>query len=92
VGFMERNFKMPLYQQIVDYFKLKIYTGEFLKDEKLPTEVELASNFNVSRITSKKALEELEKMKLIYRIQGSGSYVAYNNEASTLVEKSEIFV
>lgn len=77
---MERNLKKPLYKQIVDHFKLKIYMGELLPDEKLPTEVELASNFSVSRITSKKALEELEKMKLIYRIQGSGSYVSSNIE------------
>lgn len=73
---MERTSKMPLYRQIVDYFKTKIDSGELLPEEKLPTEVELASRFHVSRITSKKALEELEKMSLIYRIQGSGSYVS----------------
>jgi GntR family transcriptional regulator of arabinose operon len=85
---MEKNLNKPLYRQIVDSLKQKIDNGEFLPDEKLPTEVDLAGKFNVSRITSKKALEELEKMKLIYRIQGSGSYVSMEAE-ETLRDKSD---
>lgn len=73
---MVKNSSRPLYRTIVDYFKKKIDENELLLNDKLPTEVELANMFNVSRITSKKAMEELEKLNLIYRIQGSGSYVA----------------
>jgi GntR family transcriptional regulator, arabinose operon transcriptional repressor len=32
--------------------------------------------FNVSRITSKRALDELESEKLIYRKRGKGTYVS----------------
>jgi GntR family transcriptional regulator, arabinose operon transcriptional repressor len=85
---VEKNLNKPLYRQIVDSLKQKIDNGELLPDEKLPTEVDLADKFNVSRITSKKALEELEKMKLIYRIQGSGSYVSVEVE-DTSGEKAD---
>lgn len=73
----------PLYAQIANYIKEKIEKKELLPEQKLPTEVELANMFNVSRITSKKALEELEKDNLIYRIQGSGSYVSPEPEVKT---------
>lgn len=71
---MEDN--KTLYSKIVEYLTEKIEKDEMLEGEKLPTELELATLFNVSRITSKRALEELEKEKLIYRKRGSGSFVA----------------
>lgn len=64
-----------LYNKIVRYLKLKIESGEVQPNEKLPTEAELAKLFGVSRITSKRALQELEKQQLIIRRRGSGSYV-----------------
>ncbi len=65
-----------LYEQIADALKEKICNGEYVKDERLPTESDLADQFNVSRITSKRALEELKKEGLIYRVRGSGSFVS----------------
>ena len=72
----------PLYIQIMDCLKEKIKNGEFQPNKRLPTEKELAEEFNVSRITSKRALEELEREGIIYRKKGSGSYLrhkAYNS-------------
>lgn len=69
-----------LYMQIATYLKDKITSREFQANMKLPTEMELAEQFNVSRITSKRALEELCKEGLIYRVQGSGSFVSSMEE------------
>lgn len=66
----------PLYEQIYNYIFQKINDGELKKGERVPSEKELAAHFNVSRITSKKALEMLSQYKLIERIQGKGSFVA----------------
>lgn len=44
--------------------------------QKLPTEKELTEYFQVSRITVRKALAELEKEGYIYRIQGRGSFAS----------------
>lgn len=54
----------------------KIESRQYLPGQQLPTEYELAELFNVSRITSKRALEELEKDGIIRRRRGQGSFVA----------------
>jgi GntR family transcriptional regulator len=41
----------------------------------LPSERELGERFNVSRITIRKAMSELESEGLIYRIQGKGAFI-----------------
>jgi DNA-binding LacI/PurR family transcriptional regulator len=65
----------PLYYRIYQDLKEKIETGEYKPDDQLPTEIELAEMHGVSRITSKRALIELEREGLIYRKRGSGSFV-----------------
>lgn len=66
---------IPLYQHIVIDLKAKIESGELKIGDKLPTEAEISKKYNVSRITSKRALTELENANLIYRVQGKGSFV-----------------
>lgn len=68
--------QMPLYQQIANALRAKIESGELQSGDQLPTEAEISKTYNVSRITSKRALTELENEKLIYRIQGKGSFVS----------------
>lgn len=65
----------PLYSQIIEILRERIASGEYVTDQQLPTEIELAEQFGVSRITSKRALIELEREGLIYRRRGSGSFV-----------------
>lgn len=65
----------PLYKKIIDDLLLEIKHGKLEVNEQLPTEKELAEIYHVSRITSKRALTELENMGIIYRVQGKGSYV-----------------
>ncbi|MEG0863987.1 MAG: GntR family transcriptional regulator [Clostridia bacterium] len=60
--------------QIYEYLKEQIRNGAF-PEGRLPTEVELAKQFFVSRITSKNALTKLAEEGLIVRIQGKGSFV-----------------
>lgn len=64
------------YAQIADDIRYKIQSKVFVEDKKLPTESELAEQYDVSRITSQKALDVLENEGLIYRVRGSGSFVA----------------
>jgi GntR family transcriptional regulator len=44
--------------------------------QKLPTERDLAETFNVNRVTIRRALSELEHDGVIYRVQGSGTFVS----------------
>lgn len=65
----------PLYSQIVDDIKAQILSGQLVPGDQLSTEFELAQKYGVSRITSQRALVELERAGFIYRKQGKGSFV-----------------
>ncbi|WP_010270360.1 LacI family DNA-binding transcriptional regulator [Paenibacillus senegalensis] len=69
------NENKSLYRIIYDFLREKIESQEYQMNEQLPTEAELAEQFQVSRITSRRALAELERHGYIYRKRGSGSYV-----------------
>ncbi|MCL6442346.1 MAG: GntR family transcriptional regulator [Alicyclobacillus sp.] len=66
----------PLYSIIYEKLREAIVEKRYVVGQKLPTEVELAKEFGVSRITSKRALEELERGGYIYRQRGRGSFVS----------------
>ena len=72
---------LPKYRQIYDYLLQEISAGNLKPGDKLPSEKDLCASFNVSRITTKKALEMLVEGKIISRQRGRGSFV---NEASSL--------
>jgi DNA-binding LacI/PurR family transcriptional regulator len=68
---------MPLlYERLRAYLLDEIRSGRFGPGDRIPSELALAEQFNVSRITSKKALETLEQDGLIVRFRGKGSFVA----------------
>ena len=65
-----------LYKKIYHFIKEQIESGRLRIGDRLPTEKELSEQFSVSRITSKRALVELEQEGLITRTRGKGSFVA----------------
>lgn len=69
----------------------KIESGIYPSNSKLPSEKEISDIYNVSRITSKRALNELEKEGYIKRKQGLGSFVKKKN-ISELKGKSILFL
>lgn len=73
---LEESNKKVKYVAIKEQILQMIQEGKYKSGDRLPSEQELASSNNVSVITSKKTLDELEKDGYIYRIKGSGSYVA----------------
>ena len=69
------NEMVPRYMQIIQYFVDKIDRGILDNGDKLPTEEEICKIFNVSRITTRQALNELANAGYIVKKQGLGSYV-----------------
>jgi GntR family transcriptional repressor for pyruvate dehydrogenase complex len=53
-----------------------IKSGAYAPDERLPTEHDLAAEFQVSRPVVREALKKLRDQRLIYSRQGAGSFVA----------------
>lgn len=67
--------KKALYSVIVDHLLDSIRTSELRPGDQIPTEQALAQTFNVSRITTNRAVKELEQMGYVYRVQGKGTFV-----------------
>lgn len=60
----------------------QIYKGVYTDGEKIPSERQLALDYNVSRITVRKALELLEEDDLIRREVGNGTLVQLRNRGN----------
>lgn len=71
----------PAYSLIMDYVKNKILSKELKPGDKVPSENELAKMFKVSRLTARKALENLEYESMVTRIQGLGTFVSSVQES-----------
>lgn len=81
-----------LYKKIYHFIKEQIESGRLQIGDRLPTEKELSEQFSVSRITSKRALVELEQEGLITRSRGKGSFVAENQVTSPGVNKDLLLI
>lgn len=66
----------PMYEQIFETLRDQIREGKYAVGDRVPSEKELGDEFQVSRITSKKALELLAMDGYIVRQPGRGSFVA----------------
>lgn len=64
------------YQAIADSLRERIASGEFAASRLLPSESELSSDFAASRVTVRRALEELREEGLVDSRQGLGWFVA----------------
>ncbi|TLS48458.1 GntR family transcriptional regulator [Paenibacillus antri] len=67
--------RIPLYQQIQEYIKDLIRSSGLKQGDRIPTEQELMSLFQVSKITVVNALAGLVNDGLITRVPGRGSFV-----------------
>jgi len=66
----------PLYAQLRDHLTATIKNKSILPGDPLPSEREIAEIGNVSRITVRKAVQELVRDGLVVQRQGSGTSVA----------------
>lgn len=68
--------KRSLADTVAQALTQKITTGALKRNEQLPTEAELCTIHRVSRITVRRALDQLQQQGLIERIAGKGTFVA----------------
>ncbi|MCG8593674.1 MAG: GntR family transcriptional regulator [Kiloniellales bacterium] len=74
---VDRRLRAPLYHQIYLILRQKICDGAYGFGALLPGEQELSRDFNVSRITAKRALDELADAGLVVRQRGRGTSVSF---------------
>jgi len=66
----------PRHEQISDWVRERIEDGTHAPHDQLMSENQLCEEFDVSRITVRRALQTLESEGLIYRRQGLGAFVS----------------
>lgn len=66
----------PLYLQLARYLARLVRDGSFKADEALPSERSLSETLGLSRVTARKAIDQLVEQGLIVRRHGSGNYIA----------------
>jgi GntR family transcriptional regulator len=68
--------RSPMYFRIQQAILEQIQAGQLQPCEQLPSEADLAQKYQVSRITAKRALDELVRQGRAFRRQGRGTFVA----------------
>jgi GntR family transcriptional regulator len=71
---INNNYIPPVYIQIRDILIEKIDSGEFKRDNQLPSEREISETYNISRMTARSALTQLVEMGYAYRVKGKGTF------------------
>jgi GntR family transcriptional regulator len=66
---------MIKYQEVAKNIRKRILSGEYMAGKQLPLEKEMCVSYGVSRITIKRALDELVKQGLVIKRRGSGTFV-----------------
>jgi GntR family glv operon transcriptional regulator len=65
-----------IYKSIADRLRIRLNSADYNIGSPLPSEVRLAGEFSVSRMTIRKAIDLLVSWGLVVRRHGSGTYVA----------------
>jgi GntR family transcriptional regulator len=82
----------PLYQQIYDLLRARIMDGSLALNDRLPAEQDLTQALGVSRITVKRAMNELAVAGLVRRQRGIGTVVIYDVAAPTVKGSFETMI
>jgi len=77
-GLVDDRLPTPLYHQVYLVLRNKILTGEYPFGSSALSEQETSEKFGVSRITAKRALNELADDGYVKRERGRGTRVIYN--------------
>ena len=80
----------PAYQRIKNAILDNIHSGKWQAGNAISTEMALATEFGVSRMTVNRALKELSEERVLERRQGSGTFVAQQQFNHTFVEVRNI--
>ena len=79
---VDPNLDIPIYQQLVDTIRFGARKGTLVPGQKLPTVQELSQSLGIARGTIKRAYDELERMGLVEKVQGRGTFLRSESEPS----------
>ena len=81
---LNENSMTPLYRQVLEDIKAGIMSGLYEPGHKIPSEAELSEMYDVSRVTVRRAIEQLSREGFLTSRQGKGTYVNHGILAEKL--------
>lgn len=82
------NAGIPIYEQIKEQVRKAICSGELPPGEMLPSIRQLASQLQISVITTMRAYSDLEQEGLVVNVQGKGCYV--QSRSSEMIREQKL--
>lgn len=80
----------PIYQQIVDQVKYLVAAGRMQPGDEMPPIRVLADDLTINPNTVARAYLELERAGVVYKRQGSGTYIAEVHSVLSRREKVKV--
>jgi GntR family transcriptional regulator len=84
---IDRVSPVPYYHQLKMYILGEIEAGNWLPEQKLPSEAELCERFGVSRTVVRQAIKELENQGHLTTAKGKGTFVAKPKIIESFVQR-----
>ena len=81
--FLDYQDRRPIYEQIVEKFRMLILSGAVEPSSKMPSVRQLAVELSINPNTIQRAYNELEGEGYIYSVPGKGSFAAANAAADS---------
>ena len=78
--FLDYQDRRPIYEQIVEKFRMLILSGALEPSSKMPSVRQLAVELSINPNTIQKAYRELEAEGYVYTVAGKGTFVAERKE------------
>ena len=82
---------LPIYEQIIEQFKLNIMKGNFVPGDTVVSVRKMAASLQITPSTVAKAYTELERQGIIETVRGKGTFIAdvKPGEISIDIEKNK---
>lgn len=73
---IDKNHPLPIYIQLKNLIERQIDEGIFQPNQTIPSERKLSEKYEISRMTTRQAINELVKEGKLYRERGRGTFVS----------------
>ncbi|MEF9921016.1 MAG: GntR family transcriptional regulator [Bacilli bacterium] len=77
---IDKNADLPMHQQLYIILKDRINNGDYKEDSIIPSEAEIQKEFNISRITVRRAVTDLEHDGFVRKKRGVGAVVLHQKK------------
>jgi GntR family transcriptional regulator len=83
---IDKKSYIPIYVQLKDLLKETIVRKDLKMGQKVPSENDLVNEFNISRMTVRQAIKELEREGYVHVKRGEGTFVKQTLQTQMLVK------